>query len=148
MGIGEDVRHASLRTRAGTLAGMTTPTPSTAAVMAVTSEGLDRLEFWPSADAQQLSACACVRTRSDPELCESPLCIGHSWPSEQQAMRASGVANQPAHTAAFPARSPAAKRTADRRLITIGTDLRMLEPGRRVKPGANGRWVSIVSVDN
>lgn len=92
------------------------------------------MEFWPSADAQQLSACPCVRTRSDPELCDSPLCIGHSWPSEQQAMRASGVANQPAHTAAFPARSPAAKRTADRRLITIGTDLRMLEPGRRVKP--------------
>jgi hypothetical protein len=102
--------------------------------MAVTNEGLDWLEFWPSADAQQLSACACVRTRADPELCESPLCIGHSWASEQQAMRASGVANQPAHTAAFPARSPAAKRTADRRLITIGTNLRMLEPGRRVKP--------------
>ena len=39
-------------------------------------------------------------------------------------MRASGVANQPAHTAAFPARSPAAKRTADRRLITLGTDLK------------------------
>ena len=102
--------------------------------MAVTNEGLDWLEFWPSADAQQLSACACVRTRSDPERCESPLCIGHSSPSAQQAMRASGVANHPAHTAAFPARSPAAKRTADRRLITIGTDLRMLEPSRRVKP--------------
>ena len=107
--------------------------------MAVTNEGLDWLEFWPSADAQQLSACACVRTRPDPERCESPLCIGHSPPSEQQAMRASGVANQPAHTAAFPARSPAAKRTADRRLITIGTDLRMLEPSRRVKPRANGK---------
>jgi hypothetical protein len=49
-------------------------------------------------------------------------------------MRASGVGNQPAHTPAFPARSPAAKRTADRRLITIGTDLRMLERSRRVKP--------------
>lgn len=134
MGIGADVRHASLRTRAGTLAGRTTPTPSTAAVMAVTNEGLDWLEFWPSAAAQQLSACACVRTRSDSERCESPLCIGHSCPFEQQAMRASGVANQPAHTAAFPARSPVAKRTVDRRLITIGTDLRMLEPGRRVKP--------------
>jgi hypothetical protein len=134
MGIGVDVRQASLRTSAGTLAGRTTPTPSTAAVMAVTNEGLYWLEFWPSADAQQLSACACVRTRADPEPCESPLCIGHSWPSEQQAMRASGVANQPAHTAAFPARSPAAKRTADRRLIAIGTGLRMLEPSQRVKP--------------
>ena len=45
-------------------------------------------------------------------------------------MRASGVANQPAHTAAFPARSPADKRTADRRLITSGTELRMLDLGR------------------
>jgi hypothetical protein len=61
-------------------------------------------------------------------------------------MRASGVANQPAHTAASPARSPAAKRTADRRLITIGTDLRMLEPSRRVKPRAEGSG-SIVYVD-
>ena len=126
--------------------GHDNPTPSTAAVMAVTSEGLDWWEFWPSAEAQQLSACACVRTRADPELCESPLCIGHSRPSEQQAMRASGIANQPAHTAAFPARSPAAKRTADRRLITIGTDLRMLEPSRRVKPRANGSG-SIVSIE-
>ena len=49
-------------------------------------------------------------------------------------MRASGVANQPAHTAKFPATSPAAKKTADRRLMRIGTDLRMLEPSRRVKP--------------
>ena len=61
MGSGADVRQASLRTRAGTLAGRTTPTPSTAAVMAVTNGGLDWLEFWPSAAAQQLSACACVR---------------------------------------------------------------------------------------
>src|SRR5688572_5880449 len=102
--------------------------------MAVTNEGLDWLDCWPSDEAQQLSACTCVRTRPGPERCESPLCIGHSWPSEQQAMRASGVANQPTHTAALPARSPVAKRTADRRLITIGTDLRMLEPCRRVKP--------------
>jgi hypothetical protein len=148
MGIGADVRHASLRTRAGTLAGRTTPTPRTAAVIPVTNEGLDWLEFWPSADAQQLSACAWVRTRADPELCESPLCIGHSWPSEQQAMRASGVANQPAHTAAFPARSPAVKRAADRRLITIGTDPRMLEPGRRVKLKGERQQVPFVSVEN
>ena len=56
MGIGADVRHASLRTRAGTLAGRTTPTPRTAAVMAVTNVGLDWLEFSRSEDAQQLSA--------------------------------------------------------------------------------------------
>ena len=41
MGVGADVRQASLRTRAGTSAGRTIPTPSTAAVMAVTNDGLD-----------------------------------------------------------------------------------------------------------
>jgi len=55
------------------------------------------------------------------------LCIGHSPPFEQHSLRASGVANQPEHTAASPARSPAARRTADRRLIKIGTALRMLK---------------------
>src|SRR6187455_1069480 len=91
MGIGADVRQASLRTRAGTLAGRTTPTPSTAAVIAVTNAGLEWLEVWPSADAQQLSAWACVSTRADPELCESRLCIGHAAPSAQHAIRASGL---------------------------------------------------------
>ena len=105
----------------GRLAGRTTPAPRTAAVMAVTNVGLDWLELLPSDDAQQLSAWACVRTRADPERCESPLCIGHSAPSAQQAMRASGVASQPAHRAALPARSPAARRTADRRLRRVGT---------------------------
>jgi hypothetical protein len=57
---------------------MTVPTPRTAAVMAVTNVGLDWLDFSRSDDAQQLSACACVRARADRELCESPLCIGHS----------------------------------------------------------------------
>ena len=106
MGIGADVRQASLRTRAGTSAGRTIPTPRTAAVMAATNDGLGWLEFSRSDDAQQLSACACVRTRSDPERCESPLCIGHSSPSAQQAMRASGVANQPAQIAALAGEEP------------------------------------------
>ncbi len=123
MGIGADVRQASLRTRAGTLAGRTTPTPSTAAVMAVTNEGLDWLEFWPSADAQQLSACACVRTRSDPERWESPLCIGHSAPSAQHAMRASGVGSHPAQTAAFPAIRPNVSARAARRWTSLTTPL-------------------------
>jgi hypothetical protein len=121
MGIGADVRQASLRTRAGTLAGRTTPTPSTAAVMAVTNEGLDWLEFWPSADAQQLSACSCVRTRPDPERCESPLCMGHSPPSAQQAMRASGVGIHPAQIAAFPAIKARVKAMAKRRCRTRTT---------------------------
>ena len=102
-GIGADVRHASLRTRAGTLAGRTIPTPRTAAVMAATNEEFDWLEFSRSDNAQQLSACACVRTRADPELWEFPLCMGQSPPSAQQAMRASAVGIQPAQIAAFPA---------------------------------------------
>ena len=102
MGIGVDVRHASLRTRAGTLAGRTIPAPRTAAVMAATDVGLDWLEFLPADDAQQLSASACVRTRDDPEWCEPPLCIGHSAPSAQHAIRASGLGGHAAHTPAFP----------------------------------------------
>ena len=123
MGIGADVRHASLRTRAGTLAGRTTPTPSTAAVMAVTNEGLDWLECWPSDDAQQLSAWTCVRTRPDPERCESPLCMGHSPPSAQQAMRASGVGIHPAQIAAFPATRPNVSARAARRWTSLTTSL-------------------------
>jgi hypothetical protein len=123
MGIGADVRHASLKRRAGTLAGRTTATPSTAAVMVVTNEGLDWLECWPSDDAQQLSACTCVRTRADPERCESPLCIGHSPPSAQQAMRASGLGIHPAHIAAFPASRPNVSARTARRWTSLTTCL-------------------------
>src|SRR5688572_32784511 len=133
MGIGADARQASLSTRAGTLAGKTTPTPSTAAVIAVTNEGFDLLELWPSAAAQQLSACACVRTRSDPERCESPLCIGHSTPSAQQAMRASGVAIHPAQIAAFPAIKPNVSASAARRWTSLITPPRMLDAIPAVK---------------
>jgi hypothetical protein len=105
------------------LAGRTTPTPSTAAVIAVTNEGLDWLEFWPSAEAQQLSACACVRTRADPGLCESPLCMGHSTPSAQHAMRASGVGIHPAQTAGFPAIRPSVSAKAARRWTSLTTSL-------------------------
>ena len=58
--LGADVRHPSLRTRAGTSAGRTLPAPSTAAVMAGANVGLDRSEVLPSDDAQQLSAWAWV----------------------------------------------------------------------------------------
>ena len=133
MGIGADVRHASLRTRAGTLAGRTLPTPRTAAVMAVTNEGLDWLEFSRSDDAQQLSACACVRSRSDPERCESPLCMGQWPPSAQQAIRASGVGNQPAHTAPLAAARAIARTAADMRLLNLNTAPRMLEEPDGVK---------------
>ena len=112
-------------------AGRTIPAPSTAAVMAGANVGLDWSEVLLSDDAQQLSAWACVGTRSDPELCESPLCIG---PSEQQAMRASGVGIHPAHTAACPAASATLRAIADARLARLSTSLGCgTQPGT-VKP--------------
>ena len=150
-GYGADVRHASLRTSAGTLAGRTTPTPSTAAVMAVINEGLDWLERCPSADAQQLSACTCVRTRPDLEWCESPLCMGHSAPSAQQAMRASAVGIQPAQIAAFPAIRPSVSARAARRLTSLTTRLGCSTggavsnehpPNRRPLSDRRTEWVS------
>lgn len=48
--------------------------------------------------AQQLSASACVMTRAEPESSKAALCIGQDPPSEQQAMRASGLDIQPAQT--------------------------------------------------
>ena len=89
--------------------------------MAATNVGLDWLEFLPSDNAQQLSAWACVRTRSDPERCELPLCMGHSAPSAQQAIRASGVALHPAHIAAFPATRANVSATAARRWTSLTT---------------------------
>ena len=91
--------------------------------MAETNVGLDWLEFLRSDDAQQLSACACVRTRSDPERCEWPLCIGHSAPSAQHAMRASGVGIHPAQIAAFPAIRPNVSARAARRWMSLTTSL-------------------------
>ena len=87
--------------------------------MAATNVGLDWLELLPSDDAQQLSAWACVGTRSDPELCESPLCMGHWAPSAQQAMRASGVGIHPAQIAAFPAIRPNVSARAARRWTSL-----------------------------
>ena len=84
-------------------AGRTFAGPRTAAVMTATNGGLNGLEFLFSEDAQQLSAWACVRTRSDPERRESPLCMGHSQPSAQHAIRASGLGIHPAQIASFPA---------------------------------------------
>ena len=96
--------------------------------------GLDWSEVLPSDDAQQLSAWAWVGTRSDPELCESPLCIGHLPPSEQQAMRASGVGIHPAHTAACPAASAILRAMADTRLARLSTSLGCGSQPGTVKP--------------
>ena len=122
VGIGVTVRQASLRTRAGTVAGRATPVPRTALEMAATNVGLDWLEFLCSEDAQQLSACAWLMARCDPELCESPLCIGQEL-SEQQDIRASGVGTHPAQTAALPAEMRTASASANNCLLTVSTPL-------------------------
>ena len=132
VGIGEQVRQSSLRTSAGTLTGNTMPGPSTATEMAETNVGVEGLEFSPSEAAQQASASAWVTTRTDPESCDSRWCIGHSPPSAQQAMRASGVAAQPAQIAAFPATRPRHKRTLESRRRST-TEGRMLEAVSNVK---------------
>jgi hypothetical protein len=60
---------------------------------------VDGVESSVSDTAQQLSAWACVTTRSEPALGPVDPCIGQVPLAEQQAMRASGVACQPAHSA-------------------------------------------------
>jgi hypothetical protein len=59
----------------------------------------DGVESFLSDAAQQLSAWACVTTLSEPAPDSVDPCIGQSPLPEQQAMRASGVACQPAHSA-------------------------------------------------
>lgn len=115
VGIGEYVRQSSLRTSAGTLTGSTIPGPRTAGEMAATNVGEEGLEFSRSEAAQHASAWTWVKTRAEAESCDSRLCIGHSPPSAQQAMRSSAVADQPAQIAAFPAIRPRHSRTAERR---------------------------------
>jgi hypothetical protein len=119
--MGTVVRHPSLRTRAGTLAGMTIPVPRTALVIAATNAGFGWLEFSRSDDAQQLSASSCVTTRLEPVLWEPPLCIGHAPPSAQHAMRASGVGIHPAQTAAFAVIKARVNATAERRWTSLTT---------------------------
>ena len=122
VGIGATVRQPSLRTRAGTVTGRALPVPSTALEMAATNVGFAWLEFSCSADAQQLSACAWVMTRCDPEPFVFPLCIGHAL-SEQQAIRASGVGAHPAQTIAFPAERRTASASANSCLLRVSTCL-------------------------
>ena len=59
-------------------------------------------------------------TRLEAEFDDSPLCIGQSL-SEQHAMRASGVAAQPAQSATLPATSANTATKADARLNHLTT---------------------------
>lgn len=112
--IGIAVRHPSLRTRDGATGGSTVAAPRTAKVIEPTNPPLDWLESRFD-EAQQVSAWACVNTRPGSESDAPLLCMGHAPPSEQHAMRASGVGIQPAHTAALPATRATVKATADSR---------------------------------
>lgn len=87
-----------------------------------TNNDADGDESFCSDEAQQLSASAWLTARLEVESGESDLCIGHAPPSEQQAMRASGVASQPAQSPTWLLHvSARVTRSAERRLVTIGT---------------------------
>lgn len=78
--------------------------------------------------AQHWSASAWLRARGEPRSCESALCIGQAPPLEQHAIRASGVAIQPAHRATLLAESASATRNTETRWLKFSTVIRMLEP--------------------
>jgi hypothetical protein len=83
----------------------------------------DGVESSVSDAAQQLSAWACVTTLSEPAPGSVDPCIGQ-WPlPEQQAMRASGEACQPAHSAHPAAASTTATTKATVRLTRNPTIL-------------------------
>ena len=113
-GIGESVRRASLCGGWGTTNGTGPdigPTES-----ARTNADADGAESRPSEAAQQLSARDWDGALAS---CESDSCIGHASPSKQQAIRASGVAIQPAQTAGVQAASASTIATAARRLLEV-----------------------------
>ena len=115
IGTGAVTRQPALTKSVGTVASSGTPGPSTASDIAAANDRGEGLDSSRSEDAQQLSASACVTTLAWCESCAWRLCIGHSGPSAQQAIRSSGVAAHPAQTAIFPAIRPRLSRTADRR---------------------------------
>ena len=61
------------------------------------------------------------------------MCAGHVALFMQHAMRASGVACQPAHMAMFPTNTVRRATAAIVRSINVATRLRMLHRRRRVK---------------
>jgi hypothetical protein len=83
----------------------------------------DGVESPVSDAAQQLSAWACVTTLSEPAPGSVDPCIGQSPLPEQQAMRASGEACQPAHSAHPAAASARATTEAAVRLRSSSTTL-------------------------
>jgi len=83
----------------------------------------DGVESFVSDAAQQLSAWACVTSLALPAPDSVDPCIGQSPLPEQQAIRASGVACQPAHSAHPAAPSVMATASAAVRLNGRSTTL-------------------------
>lgn len=90
--------------------------------------------------AQQPSASAWLTARGELESWDSDVCIGHAPPSEQQAMRASGVATQPAHRATLLAESANVTSSAETRLLKISTSVGCWSRGK-VSNGQVGKYV-------
>lgn len=74
--------------------------------------------------AQQVSACAWLTRLLAPGSSDAEWCIGHVSESAQQAIRASGVASQPAHAARFPTHSVKVAASAARRCARFSTPVR------------------------
>jgi hypothetical protein len=112
-------RPASAKSRIGRVTG-TGPGASVSALNSTTSDAV--VAVWFRAEvAQQLSACSWVTTRFESDRCDADLCIGQVVSSVQHAMRASGVAFQPAHTARFPVHSASIAASAAKRRLKIST---------------------------
>ena len=124
--MGTAVRHPSLGIREGATEGSTVAVPRTAGVIEPTNGPLDWLESRFD-DAQQVSACAWVRTPPASESDAPLLCMGHAPLSEQHAMRDSGVGIQPAHTAALLASNVRLRASAEKRWMTATTLSSMLK---------------------
>lgn len=121
-GTGTSARHASKdRAVAGRM--IATGLAAKASDPDRTNADADVGESLRSDAAQQLSACVWLTTLFAPGSCESDLCIGHVPPSAQQAIRASGVAFQPAHTAKFATHNAKTAETAATRLLKFSTSL-------------------------
>lgn len=91
--------------------------------------------------AQQESACAWLTTRVEGCSWPSDLCIGQVAPPMQHAIRASGVACQPAQTAMLPTINVSNATTAEARRTRVTTFPRMLEGFASVKSTlGQARW--------
>ena len=108
---------------AGTIGATTTGTVATtsATVPDETKVVRDVAESFRSDAAQQVSAWAWVTWCPERRLCDSDLCIGQLVPFVQHAIRASGVACQPAQTARCPTQSVRTAIIAASRRLTVTT---------------------------